>query len=201
MDKKPKKEKLITIIIQREYQYKYRNTFCTIGTLTIGNLKLYTIEPPKRQNRSHDDWKKAGRIKAGTYWISEIRKDKTKDRDLGWRLQLAVKDKSNIQIHRGNYPNNTIGCILPGLKRGMNCYDKKTKTKWATCVSNSREAMNKIKTITGPTLKGVKIKVIIRNPPVFKSGPQNSRYLGNRNTNEIHVLSKKTKSFRTGSQS
>ena len=38
------------------------------------------------------------------------------DGALGWRIELSgTKERKNIQIHVGNTPVDTIGCILPGM--------------------------------------------------------------------------------------
>jgi hypothetical protein len=51
-------------------------------------------------------------IPAGTYAVT-VRTDGPR----GWRLELQnVPGWSNVQIHLGNYPKDTQGCLLPGLQ-------------------------------------------------------------------------------------
>jgi hypothetical protein len=67
-----------------------------------------TLELPWRNNQNE-----ISRIIAGAY------KAKTReDGDLCWRIQLdQVPERELIEIHIGNYPRNTIGCILLGAGR------------------------------------------------------------------------------------
>lgn len=185
-EEEPKKEEeLLSIAIQRDYETKK----ATMGTLTMGNKTLYTLEPPNRNNTVSKDYKKAGRILAGTYKVVKIRTDGT----LGWRLQLEDKHgRTEVQIHRGNYPKDTTGCILPGTKRGNNYVDY------------SDTAMKVIKKKIDAAGKGAKIEVIIIDPPVKKAMKippkpkplpvkETHRYIGNSNTKEIHDLHRITK--------
>lgn len=56
------------------------------------------------------------RIPAGTY-----RAHTRTDGHLGWRIELeGVPGRTNIQIHRGNYPGDTTGCILVGTSQDTN---------------------------------------------------------------------------------
>jgi hypothetical protein len=58
------------------------------------------------------------------------------DGDLGWRLELQdVPSWSDVEIHLGNYPKNTKGCLLPGLDAPV-----------GTCaVSHSAQAMTRLR--------------------------------------------------------
>lgn len=180
----PKEEKLVSIVIQRDYETKK----ATMGTLAIGNKTLYTLEPPNRNNTVSEDYIKAGRIFAGTY-KTVIRTDG----DLGWRLQLEDKHgRTEVQIHRGNYLKDTTGCILPGTKRGNDYVDYSDK------------AMKVIKKKIDAAGKGAKIEVIIIDPPVKKAMKippkpkplpvkETHQYIGNSNTKEIHDLHRITK--------
>ena len=67
-----------------------------------------TLELPWRNNLND-----ISRIPAGAY------KAKTRtDGDLGWRIQLdPVPKREFVEIHIGNFPKNSIGCILLGTGR------------------------------------------------------------------------------------
>jgi hypothetical protein len=115
----------------------------TIGSLYLNGKKIgYTLELPWNENEQYES-----RIPAGNY-NAFIRKADTSS---GWDydvIQLRnIPDRNAIQIHRGNRPDHTIGCILPGLGKGL---DR---------VWSSGKALNKL-------LKKAKeggIKVIIRS--------------------------------------
>lgn len=85
------------------------------------------------------------RIPAGTYQAHT-----RTDGHLGWRIELeGVPGRTNIQIHRGNYPSDTTGCILVGTSRDTNR------------VWNSSEAMKLLKEKVG---SADVITVTIRDP-------------------------------------
>jgi hypothetical protein len=65
----------------------------------------YVLEP-----RSVPDAPGITTIPAGTYTVT-VRTDGSR----GWRLELQnVPNWTNVQIHLGNYPQDTRGCLLPG---------------------------------------------------------------------------------------
>ena len=87
------------------------NDQATQGTLTVGGRTMETLELPDRNNRINES-----RIPAGTY-NAHIRDDG----DKGYRVELEdVPGRTNIQIHTGNVPRDTTGCILIGTERGDN---------------------------------------------------------------------------------
>jgi Family of unknown function (DUF5675) len=106
-----------------------RNMSCkdgsTMGRLLVdGKERARTLEPGE-----------AKRVPAGRY-SATIRADGSKK----WRIELA--NTSNIQIHIGNYPSDTKGCILPGLDIQA-LTDPKTQKE--TCaVVGSKDALNAI---------------------------------------------------------
>ncbi len=56
-------------------------------------------------------------IPSGTYAVT-VREDGPR----GWRLELAdVPGWANVQLHVGNYPEDTVGCLLPGTTAPAPC--------------------------------------------------------------------------------
>lgn len=84
--------------------------FSTIGELTTDGLKLNTMEPPRREAKPRC-------IPAGTYDVS-----------IRWspkhgRLIPHVENVpgfEEIEIHVGNFPADTQGCLLVGRTVGPN---------------------------------------------------------------------------------
>src|SRR5262245_29858026 len=69
-------------------------------------VACYVLERPPVNNIPY-----VSAIPAGTYPV-HVRRDGT----LGWRLELAnVPNRTNVEIHLGNFPGNTVGCLLPGI--------------------------------------------------------------------------------------
>jgi hypothetical protein len=107
---------------------------CTRGYLLT---KLHTENRPKvacyvLELRTDNNAPYVSSIPAGTYPV-KIRIDGT----LGWRLELQnVPNRENVQIHVGNFPRNTVGCLLPGKNARPN----------ECAVLNSAEAMNELRT-------------------------------------------------------
>ena len=67
-----------------------------------------TLELPWRNNLNE-----ISRIPTGAYKAST-----RSDGDLGWRIELdSVPTRDHVQIHLGNFPKNSIGCILLGTGR------------------------------------------------------------------------------------
>jgi len=71
-------------------------------------LRLCTLELPFMDNINN-----VSSIPTGSY-SAKVRTDGSK----GWRLELIVPGRSNIQIHSGNIPSDVRGCILVGTRRG-----------------------------------------------------------------------------------
>jgi hypothetical protein len=91
------------------------NEACTIGELVCLEeplLKLVTLEPPY-----HPAPLKPRSIPAGTYDVTLY-----KSPHLGYKVPLLhdVDDFSEVEIHIGNYPRDTRGCLLVGLKQEGN---------------------------------------------------------------------------------
>jgi hypothetical protein len=89
---------------------QYPGHRCTSGYLAVnGTIIAYTLERPWADNA-----KNVSSIPAGTY-PATLRYDHS---DL-WRIELqGVPGRSNIQIHVGNEPDQSMGCILVGSQLG-----------------------------------------------------------------------------------
>lgn len=80
---------------------------CTIGRLSLsgGTFQCFTLELPWKENE-----RGISCIPAGAYEAFKRMSPKN-----GSVIELSnVKDRSNIQIHRGNYTRQVEGCILVG---------------------------------------------------------------------------------------
>lgn len=86
-----------------------RHTYCTdrtIGTLVLPCEERYaTLEPPLVAD--------APCIPKGRYKVTIYKSPKFKSDVL---LLHDVPGRSAIEIHKGNYPKDTRGCILVGLR-------------------------------------------------------------------------------------
>jgi hypothetical protein len=84
-------------------------TFSCIGTLEIEGQKFFTLEPPKK------DEGKPRAIPLGTYDVTIRWSEKHK------RLVPHVENVpgfAEIEIHVGNFPADTEGCLLVGKTKG-----------------------------------------------------------------------------------
>lgn len=95
-----------SVTIYREYPSQK----CTSGYLAVNdNIIAYTLERPWADNQQN-----LSSIPAGTY-PGTLRYDHNDH----WRIELQnVPGRQNIQIHIGNQPDQSKGCILVGLKLG-----------------------------------------------------------------------------------
>lgn len=108
-------------------------------------LNGYTLEPSGPDTTTHNQDK---RIPQGEYSLS-WHNSPTFSQKLPLLHNEAVPKERCILIHAGNYPKDTLGCVLVGLKNdGAN-------------VLMSKKALKRLL----PLLKGVK-KVIIENSDV-----------------------------------
>lgn len=81
------------------------------GVLTVGSLRLFTVERPWLDNQNNVScipadvyickWTKSPRMKRYTYEITNVPK------------------RSGIRIHSGNFPYQFLGCIGLGLTKGI----------------------------------------------------------------------------------
>lgn len=123
-----------TIKIIRKYLIKQVNH--TEGTLFIDDLMAHTLEPKVRQTHASyfDPEEKVWGKTAIPYGIYDgyIRYSEKAGRNV---IQLKdVPCFTAIQIHPGNFLEDTDGCILPGL----------TWSEKDTAVYRSNEALDKI---------------------------------------------------------
>jgi hypothetical protein len=89
---------------------KHKDAKCTSGYLAVnGKVIAHTLELPWNGNAPL-----ISSIPDGTYG-GILRYDHVD----AWRIQLTgVPGRSNVQIHTGNTPDNSEGCILVGLTLG-----------------------------------------------------------------------------------
>jgi Family of unknown function (DUF5675) len=89
---------------------KHRSARCTSGYLAVnGKVIAYALELPWRGNAPL-----ISSIPDGTY-RAILRYDHA---DM-WRIELTgVPGRTNVQIHTGNTPDDSEGCILVGTKLG-----------------------------------------------------------------------------------
>ena len=85
----------------------------TISDLYLNNDKIgYALELPWNDNKEDGSC-----IPTGVY-TAFIRKKETSTRWSYDTIQLnSVVGRTAVQIHRGNIPRNTKGCILPGTSK------------------------------------------------------------------------------------
>ncbi len=145
------------ITIERQVE----NPDCTLGYMYLNDeLLCYTLEKPGIGNISD-----ISHIPVGTY-DAIIRYDKTVNGSTSvsmdyWRIELlnVPDNRKYIQIHRGNFPADSKGCILVGneLNDADRCY-----------VGDSAGAFSRLKTAFFGTpdpnsCPDQRIKVIIKS--------------------------------------
>jgi Family of unknown function (DUF5675) len=89
---------------------KHKSDSCTSGYLAVdGNVIAYALELPWQGNKPL-----VSSIPDGTY--GGILRYDHPDK---WRIELTgVPGRTNVQIHTGNTPDDSEGCVLVGLKLG-----------------------------------------------------------------------------------
>lgn len=109
------------IVVQRE---TYTND-STIGTLTYGSSKCYTLEDKVRDTNKDGDLNDIGEAKvygetaipSGRYQVAFTFSNRFKKY---LPLLLNVPGFEGIRIHPGNKKADTHGCILLGNTKGVN---------------------------------------------------------------------------------
>jgi len=115
----------------------------TLGTLTVGDLTLHTIEPMWRDNQPS-----VSCIPSGIYVVMPHKSPRYGEcfRLIGGTVGSTEGPRTQVLIHAGNWHTDSKGCILPGLSQGWD------DTKGLPAVWHSRKAVSKLRqTITKPT--------------------------------------------------
>jgi hypothetical protein len=105
-----------TVTIHREYS----DQKCTSGYLAVnGTIQAYTLELPWQGNKPL-----ISSIPSGTY-KGVLRYDHTDQ----WRIELqGVPGRTVVEIHTGNTPDDSEGCILVGKELGSDLCSIKAGT-------------------------------------------------------------------------
>jgi RHS repeat-associated protein len=118
----------------------YQNNVAITDTLTVSvdggpiQFQGYSLEPSGELPGSSQP------IEVGMYTASVYQSPR-----LGYPdLLLQVPGRTGIEIHIGDYPRNTEGCILPGTTMGQN-------SNFNTSVGHSTQAFNSIMNIVSAT--------------------------------------------------
>jgi hypothetical protein len=134
----PEKELQLKIVREKGLPETLQLNDCLPGTMYIvnpdttltgaGDVRIgSTLELPWRANQDE-----ISAIPAGSY-SGHVREDG----DKGWRIELdSVKGRTNVQIHLGNWPKDSIGCILLGTS---------ISDKQACFVTKSADSMQKLR--------------------------------------------------------
>jgi hypothetical protein len=87
----------------------------TMGEIYVDGEQIgYSLEQPWKKNRKSESCIPPGKYKA------YIRDSETSRRDYSLIQLIDVFNRDYIQVHIGNYPEDTAGCILPGKDKGEN---------------------------------------------------------------------------------
>jgi hypothetical protein len=108
---------------------QYSSSTCTSGYLAVnGTIKCYTLERPWKDNMQN-----VSSIPAGTY-AANLRYDHSDH----WRVELVgVPGRTNVQIHIGNQPDQTLGCILVGQKLDLDLCSLEDSAKALRDIKNA----------------------------------------------------------------
>lgn len=142
------------IFIQREERWQ---DLMNVSNCILG--KLYVVQefpsfgpPPEKALGStlelpwRNNLNQISRIPAGAY-----RAKARTDGDLGWRVELEPEHgRDFVQIHIGNFPRNSIGCILLGSGRSASD---------GCAVLDSGAAMKDLRSRYGPAERSIEIVV------------------------------------------
>ena len=116
-----------------------KNAECTIGNLFVDGIFIcHTLELPWRNNESRRSC-----IPAGIYSVV-FRDDPGSKYEYKHLHVQNVPGRSWILFHKGNFPRDTVGCILPGLSH--------TDSKVGESSIAFRKLMNVLEGATSMTL-------------------------------------------------
>lgn len=136
-----------TIELVRHYE-----TDCTIGELTAAGLRLFTIERAWKNNEPNRSC-----IPEGIYtaiWTRSPRLGK-------WTYEITrVAGRAGIRIHAGNVAEDSLGCPLLGMRRGV--------LGGKTAVLLSREAVARFNSFGKGLPLTIEIKSVVARD--FKGG-------------------------------
>jgi len=111
----------------------------TIGSLSVnGVFECYILEDPDRGLTSEMSLEEIEKIKQygvtaipyGRYRIKRTKSDRFSlkaGHTVVMPLLLDTKGYRGVRIHIGNYPKDTLGCLLPARKKGIDCVMESTK--------------------------------------------------------------------------
>jgi hypothetical protein len=131
---------------------QYPGTGCTSGYLSVGGTIItYTLERPWV-----DNMKNVSSVPDGTY-SAHLRYDHADH----WRIELVgVPNRPNVQIHMGNEPDQTLGCVLVGdglsaslcsLTGSASAYSKLKRAFYGTDAPSTFDPRDISVTFTGGT--------------------------------------------------
>lgn len=140
------------IVVQRE---TYTND-STIGTLTYGSSKCYTLEDKVRDTNKDGDLNDIGEAKvygetaipAGRYQVAFTYSNRFKKY---LPLLLNVAGFEGIRIHGGNSAKNSKGCLLLG------------NTKSSNFIGDSQKALSDFLIWLQKVIKKEKVFIIIKD--------------------------------------
>jgi hypothetical protein len=117
---------MIVARLSREYRMN-----CVLGTMSIDDLNIKTIERPWLNNEPNRSC-----IPEGTYQCDFMECSGSGKYRRVWHVQ-NVPSRTAILFHAGNLVEDSLGCILVGLSHGY--------LSGAEAVLNSRKALEKMR--------------------------------------------------------
>ena len=121
--------------IQR-FCYSDKGTF---SNMSMGGIHWYGVEKPWRDNQPYISC-----IPEGIYY-AERYESPTEGRGIVWQFN-HVPGRTHIQIHKGNWESDVVGCIAPGKRLGSLPKKGEIVAEW--CVLESSKAMQELTTLT-----------------------------------------------------
>lgn len=112
----------------RAYLYRSQRPDCMLGGLSFGAFQCYTLELPWRNNEPEQSCIPPGVYQCG---LRPSKKFGNWTGGMVYHIQ-PVQGRTDILIHAGNTPADTLGCILVG---------ETWRDDGATALGNSRRAL------------------------------------------------------------